>query len=396
MRQISQLFALAVVALGPFNASGAQPQRTVMDPTVLQEMLPEVGYSATRIMEYSGPDVPPGSSMQSKVYYQPRMERNEMNFGGFSTVTIIRYDTEVLWIYNPMLGQVSEMPFTNFRTDDGQQDFETLEPSGTTTRDGRTLTVYNYSRTDTDGTNYHGSFYLTEENIPYRQEITFEQPGQTTTTMVMQLSNLILGDQPADLFAKPAATSGGVTGIPNLSELLRQAQAGQHPNAAGTAGSPAGSTSTPTSIPESTSTPASTPVPALAGGAKPFPVGANGSATFSYSNPSGSAVPLTVALADVELSSGQETVYWRSLTPLQGPDIAIPLKGLLSDNPALAKQIIVYDTNTNQQIARYQPTLTTTVTDIATEAATDVATEVAKDTAQKRVGRFFKKVFKRD
>ena len=132
------------------------------------------------------------------------------------------------------------------------------------------------------------------------------------------------------------------------------------------------------------------------GSAEPFPVAANGSATFSFSNPNGSATPLTVALADIEVSSGRENVYWRSLTPLQGPDIAIPLKGLLSNNPAITKQIIVYDTNTNQPIARYQPTVTTTVTDIATEAATEAATEVAKETAQKKVGRFFKKVFQRD
>ncbi len=387
MKPITLLSALLALALAANGTFGAEPQRTVMDPTVLQEMLPEVSYSATRIMEFSGPDMPSGSSMQSKVYYQPHMERNEMNFGGFATVTIIRYDTEVLWTYNPLLGQVSEMSFANFRTDDDQPDVETLEPGGTTTRDGRTLTVYNYSRTDEGGTNYHGSFYLTKENIPYRQEISFEQSGQATTTMVMQLSNLVLGDQPADLFAKPTATGGGVAGVGNLSELIRQAQAGQ----AGTA-----STASPTATSAPTPTPTPGLAPALAGGAKPFPVGANGTATFSFSNPSGSAVPLTVALADVELSSGRETVYWRSLTPLQGPDIAIPLKGLLSDNPAVTKQIIVYDTSTNQPIARYQPTLTTSVADIATEAATEVATEVAKDTAQKKVGRFFRNVFKRD
>ena len=384
MRPITLLSALLALALAANGAFGADPQRTVMDPTVLQEMLPEVGYSATRTMEFSGPDVPAGSSMQSKVYYQPHMERNEMNFGGFATVTIIRYDTEVLWTYNPLLGQVSEMSFANFRTDDDQPDVETLEPGGTTTRDGRTLTVYNYSRTDEGGTNYHGSFYLTKENIPYRQEISFEQSGQATTTMVMQLSNLVLGDQPADLFAKPTATGGGVAGVGNLSELIRQAQAGQA----------AGSTASPTAT--SAPTPAPVSAPALADGAEPFPVGANGSATFSFSNPSGSAAPLTVALADVELSSGRETIYWRSLTPLQGPDIAIPLKGLLSDNPAVTKQIIVYDTSTNQPIARYQPTLTASVSDIATEAATEVATEVAQDTAQKQVGRFFRNIFKRD
>lgn len=391
MRRITQLFSLAAIALGAMNAAGAEPQRTVMDPTVLLEMLPEVGYSATRIMEFSGPDAPPGSSMQSKVYYQPRMERNEMNFGGFTTITIIRYDTQVMWTYSPLLGQVSEMPFTNFRTDDDQPDLEALKPSGTTTRDGRTLTVYKYSRTDQDGTNYRGTFYLTQENIPYRQEISFEQTGKPTTTMVMQLSNLILGDQPAELFAKPTATGSTAAGLAGLSELIRQAQAGQQGVTRTSS-----STATPTTTPTTTTSPVPASAAAFTGNAKPFPVAADGSATFSFSNPSGSATPLSVALADVEVASGRETIYWRSLTPLQGPDIAIPLKGLLSNNPALTKHIIVYDTSTNQPIARYQPTLTTSVTDIATEAATEVATEVAKETAQKKVGRFFKKVFRRD
>lgn len=395
MRQTIRLFSLAAIALGAISAFGAEPQRTLMDPNVLQEMLPEVGYSATRIMEFSGPDMPPGSSMQSKVYYQPRMERNEMNFGGFTTVTIIRYDTQMLWTYNPLLGRVSEMSFTDFRTDDDQPDLEALEPSGTTTRDGRTLTVYNYSRTDQGGTNYHGTFYLTQENIPYRQEISFEQTGKPTTTMVMQLSNLILGDQPAELFTKPTATgstAAGVAGFAGLSELIRQAQAGQPLTV--TSGSTSASTATPT--PPTATSPEPASAAAFTGSAIPFPVAANGSATFSFSNPSGSATPLNVALADVELASGRETIYWRSLTPLQGPDIAIPLKGLLSTNPALTKHIIVFDTSTNQPIARYQPTLTTSVTDIATAAATEVATEVAKDTAQEKVGRFFKRVFKRD
>jgi hypothetical protein len=202
--------SLVILLSSSTTAQAARGNQGFMDPNILKELLPKVSYTADRSMTMQG------QTITSKVYYAPQMERNEMSFGGFTSVSVTRYDRELIWTTTPM-GGVSEISFAELQKAEKSNDAETtLEEDGHDTIDGQKVNIYTYTRVDSKGARVDGRFFLTEDNIPLRNEMTYtESKGKEPMQMVMQLRNIKRGEQAATLFEKPQSVglSGGLKNL---------------------------------------------------------------------------------------------------------------------------------------------------------------------------------------
>lgn len=152
-----------------------------------------------------------------KIFVSPDKYRLEMALEGQRQVIVARFDRRVVWILMPEERMYVEMPFSP-RSEDalsGRDPTQKVERQlvGSETVSGHPTKKYKVTVTGKDGT-YVGYQWLAQDlgELPIRWE---DEQG----TVRVELRNIRLGRQPAELFEIPSgfqklAMPGGLPGMP--------------------------------------------------------------------------------------------------------------------------------------------------------------------------------------
>ena len=186
---------LVLVLIGLVGLLGAWPAGAA------QLSRPQVEYSADSVTQTEE------GAIQQHVYVTPTKERKEMLTGaGDGGVMIFRFDTKVVWILMP-----SEKMYMEHSMAGGGGQGQRDDPSrwtyedtamGEETLNGVRVTKYKTIATSTDGKKYGGFSWRTREGINLKQDLLYKE-GNEKKRMLVELSNLKIGRQDANLFEIP-------------------------------------------------------------------------------------------------------------------------------------------------------------------------------------------------
>lgn len=184
---------------------------------------PKVDYSADSTMETEG-----GMKMTSRIYHSPGKERMEMG-GADGSVTITRRDKKVIW---QLMGNMyMETPIDESNPSD-MGGFEIIEQTdvGQETVNGIKTTKSKVIAVKPDGSKFGGFFWTTKEGITVKMDLLSKE-GEKKFRMASELTNLKIEKQDPALFEIPAGYTKndmgalmGKGGVPNIGELMRQAE----------------------------------------------------------------------------------------------------------------------------------------------------------------------------
>jgi hypothetical protein len=184
---------------------------------------PKADYSADSTMETEG-----GMKMSGRVYHTPGKERMEMG-GADGSVTIIRRDKKVVW---QLMGNMyMELPMDQSNASD-MGGFEIVEQVdvGQETVNGIKATKSKVIAVKPDGSKFGGFFWTTKEGITVKMDLLSKE-GERKFRMASELTNLKIEKQDPALFEIPAGYTKndmgalmGKGGMPNIGELMRQAE----------------------------------------------------------------------------------------------------------------------------------------------------------------------------
>lgn len=165
----------------------------------LDSLKPQVSYSAVRTISGGG------QKMQGRYYYAPDKHRNEMNLGGDTMTSIVREDLGVIWNLMPSHDMYMEVSATDSTVPGGIAGPDTTElveheVLGIETVNGYQVTKHRVTTRDAAGETVSGLMWATDEMIPVRMEMT-TGAGET---MVMDVSEIKVGDHPPALFEVPS------------------------------------------------------------------------------------------------------------------------------------------------------------------------------------------------
>lgn len=160
---------------------------------------PKVEYSAVMTMRSDE------GNMKAKVNYAPGRERREMTVAGESSIQILRFDKNVLWILMPGERMYMSAPMPDdvamlTHSDTGQMQ---MTPLGEETVNGVRATKNAVKGSEPDGERYEGFVWVTKDDIVVKFEMTSTGTGENGR-FAMELSNLKVGKQDPALFEIPA------------------------------------------------------------------------------------------------------------------------------------------------------------------------------------------------
>jgi hypothetical protein len=149
-------------------------------------------------------------AMTSKVYHAANKERREMNQGGQSMITIMRLDRKVMWSVMPTQRMYMEMPI-NAQSEGSRNngDLSGYEVEHTvvgeeTVNGVRTTKTKVIMKAKPPKTGKMGGFmWATKEGIVVKMDV-IGVDGDRKQRMKMELTNLQVGKQDANLFEPPA------------------------------------------------------------------------------------------------------------------------------------------------------------------------------------------------
>ncbi|HWK43843.1 MAG TPA: hypothetical protein VNT30_03925 [Stellaceae bacterium] len=143
-----------------------------------------------------------GKTYQGRVYAVPGKQRHEQEIQGLNFVAVARADRRLAWVVLPDLKIYSEFAFPDAVNDLG--DRSQLGPAlGTETVGGQRTTKYHVKHQGSDGSAIDGLVWLTADGIVMRLNGTYTPVHGKTVDASLELSNLRLGAQPAELFDLP-------------------------------------------------------------------------------------------------------------------------------------------------------------------------------------------------
>lgn len=188
-----------------------------------------VEYSATRTMQTEMMD------MTSKVFVTPDKERNEMEMMGMKNISIMRRDKKLTWMLMPMQHTYMEHPFgaAADKQHENPDDYNyELTKVGEETMNGFPCEKSKLIVTKPDGTKMGGFIWTSvKERIPVKMDALAKMEGKTMR-FKLELSDIKIGPQPADLFEIPEGYTK-MTGFPGMGGGM---PGGQRPGQSGMAG----------------------------------------------------------------------------------------------------------------------------------------------------------------
>ena len=165
---------------------------------------PKVPYSAVTLTEIAG------QTMQTRVYYTPGHQRNEIDTSIGPQIMLMDFDNHVAYMLMPMAKGYSEMPMgthgmAGADTEQDPQGSVESEALGRETIAGQETTKYRFQVTTAQGST-KGFAWVTDDGILMRSESETTTGAADTTPgrMVMSLQELQIGPQDPALFELPA------------------------------------------------------------------------------------------------------------------------------------------------------------------------------------------------
>ncbi|PKP78380.1 MAG: hypothetical protein CVT81_04450 [Alphaproteobacteria bacterium HGW-Alphaproteobacteria-3] len=173
-------------ALFAIAASALPARSAVLTP-------PEIGYSATRIVNTGGNEI------SGKLYSQDRNERWEMSVQGMRQVSILQHDAGRAFLYMPDMNMAMTMNTADAEKYGVSGIFTGIEAeeAGRDNVNGEGTTRYRIAPNPKNG-NTEAMLWITDDGIPVKAE------GQGSQgTFSMELKDLKRGPQEASLFRLP-------------------------------------------------------------------------------------------------------------------------------------------------------------------------------------------------
>lgn len=180
-------------------------------------------YSADEVVETAD------SVSKSKIYSTPTMERREMSEGGQQMIAITRHDKKIVWSLMPEEKMYMEMPI-------GQSDTKKEEktdlsaykieqtPMGQETVNGVVLNKGKMIMTGKDGSKMGGFMWTTKEGIIAKMDALSVEKGKKDR-FKLEMTNLKIGKQPADLFEIPKGYEkmdmGAMEGMGDMGNMMK-------------------------------------------------------------------------------------------------------------------------------------------------------------------------------
>jgi hypothetical protein len=170
--------------------------------------VPTVEYSADRTVETDK------GSFTGKVYATRDKQRNETNFGGMQSVTIIRQDKQVGYMLMPAQRMYRELDIASAKQQAGgqPQDVVDITEVGTETIEGQTTTKYKMIMKDGSA---GGFMWITKDGIPMKLDAISKENGKKTR-FTMTLTNLKIGGVDPTVFEVPA----GYNAMPSFGGMM--------------------------------------------------------------------------------------------------------------------------------------------------------------------------------
>jgi hypothetical protein len=183
-------------------------------------------YSAEEVVETAD------GVTKSKVYSTPTMERREMSDGGQQMISIARHDKKVTWILMPEEKMFMSMPIGQSpskkedKTDLSAYKIDTT-PMGQETLNGVVMNKAKMIMTGKDGSKMGGFMWTTKEGIIAKLDALSVEKGQKDR-FKLEMSNLKIGKQPADLFEIPKGyekmdmdAMGAMEGMGDMGNMMK-------------------------------------------------------------------------------------------------------------------------------------------------------------------------------
>jgi len=183
-------------------------------------------------VEYSGEEVveTADSMGKTKVYSTPTMERREMSGGGQQMISIARHDKRVTWMLMPEEKMYMEMPIGQSaekkeeKTDPSAYKIEQT-PMGQETLNGIVMNKGKMIMTGKDGSKMGGFMWTTKEGIIAKMDALSVEQGKKDR-FKLEMQNLKIGKQPADLFEIPKGYEkldmGAMgAGMPGMGDMMK-------------------------------------------------------------------------------------------------------------------------------------------------------------------------------
>jgi hypothetical protein len=187
---------------------------------------PTAEYSADQLLETEAGQIP------SKVWFAKGKERREMDMGGHKTTTITRLDRKLMWTLMPEQRMYMETSFAEAPKGPAAQgevpsyDIEQT-PAGEEVVNGIACKKTKVLMTDKkNGTKLGGFFWTSPENIVVKADAVAKNEGEKTR-FKLELTNLVVGPQPADMFEVPAGYSKFE--MPGMGDMMKGMMKGGRP-----------------------------------------------------------------------------------------------------------------------------------------------------------------------
>jgi hypothetical protein len=183
-------------------------------------------YSADEVVETAD------GMTQSKVYSTPTMERREMSDGGQQMIAITRHDKKVTWTLMPEEKMFMSMPIGQSAVKkDEATDLSAYKieqtPMGQETINGIVMHKGKMIMTAKDGSKMGGFMWTTKEGIIAKMDALSVDQGKKDR-FKLEMKNLKIGKQPADLFEIPKGyekmdmgAMGAMEGMGDMGNMMK-------------------------------------------------------------------------------------------------------------------------------------------------------------------------------
>lgn len=184
--------------------------------------------------EYSGEEVveTTDSMTKTKVYSTPTMERRELSEGGQQMIAITRHDKKVVWNLMPEEKMYLEMSVgQNASNKEEKTNLSAYKieqtPMGQETLNGIVMNKGKMIMTGKDGSKMGGFMWTTKEGIIAKMDALSVEKGKKDR-FKLEMTNLKIGKQPADLFEIPKGyekmdmgAMGAMEGMGDMGNMMK-------------------------------------------------------------------------------------------------------------------------------------------------------------------------------
>ena len=154
-------------------------------------------YQATRVM------TSPQGTFEFAEHRAPQKLLMDMNFQGMEAALLMREDLQKSYMLMPSMGMYREMPMDQaMQQANGVDSLQEVAKVGEEKVNGHASTKFRAKFAGDNGSG-EGFVWVTDSGVPIKMDMTFSNRGMQGERLVMELRDLKIGPQSADLFELP-------------------------------------------------------------------------------------------------------------------------------------------------------------------------------------------------